>query len=53
MQTAFSLVTMPRTMLLAVLVASAAAQMAPDFGKCTCATFCDGTCNVASTGKAS
>ena len=32
--------------LLAALAASAAAQMAPDFGKCTCDTFCDGSCNV-------
>jgi len=43
---------MLRALLLVALAAAAAAQRGPDFGNCTCDTFCDGSCNVASTGKA-
>jgi hypothetical protein len=29
---------------------SVTAQYGPDFGKCTCATFCDGSCDIDDTG---
>eukprot|EP01052_Picozoa_sp_SAG31_P030328 SAG31_NODE_3101_length_4673_cov_7.286839_1_plen_56_part_00 len=36
--------------LVAIAAQSVTAQYGPDFGKCTCATFCDGSCDIDDTG---
>jgi hypothetical protein len=45
-----------RVLLLSAVAACSAptiaAQRGPDFGKCTCETFCDGSCSVGTTGAA-